>query len=87
VIADARFARAQDLEINEVADGFVVYQPSRDRVHYLNHTAALVLELCTGSNTAFDIERAVRAAYDLPDSPSADVNRCLERFVDEGLVT
>jgi hypothetical protein len=34
---------APDLEINAVSDGYVVYQPGRDRVHYLNQTAALLL--------------------------------------------
>ena len=45
---------ASDLEINEVSDGYIVYQPDRDRVHYLNQTATLVLELCNGHNAEAD---------------------------------
>jgi len=44
--------KAPDVDVHEVVDGFVVYHPSRNRVHYLNHTAAIVLELCTGENDA-----------------------------------
>jgi hypothetical protein len=31
--------RAAGVELSEVTDGFLVYQPDRDRVHYLNPTA------------------------------------------------
>ena len=39
------------VEVVPTADGYVVYDEQRDRVHYLNHTAVLVLEFCTGENT------------------------------------
>ena len=52
---DARFARAPGLEINEVTDGFLVYQRDRDRVHFLNATATLVLESCDGRLTAAEL--------------------------------
>lgn len=85
--ASDRPRRADGLEVNEVADGFVVYQPSRDRVHYLNHTAALVLELCTGENARADIDRAVQAAYDLPEPPVAELDACFTQLVEEELVS
>jgi hypothetical protein len=47
--------RVDGLEINPAEDGFIIYQPEQDRVHYLNHTAVLVLELCNGKNTAAGI--------------------------------
>jgi len=34
------------LDVNEVKDGLIVYDPSRDRVHYLNATAGVVFTLC-----------------------------------------
>ena len=40
-----RFQKIADLEINQVPDGYVIYQADRDRVHFLNSTAAAVLEL------------------------------------------
>ena len=38
-------SREEGLEINIVDDGYVVYQPNRDKLHYLNHIAGLILEL------------------------------------------
>ena len=68
------------------ADGYVVYDERRDRVHYLNHTAALVLEFCTGENGPDQIVRMLQAAYDLPEPPEAETEECLARLRAEGLV-
>jgi hypothetical protein len=78
--------RANGVEVNEVADGYIVYNRERDRVHYLNHTAALVLELCTGRNRASEIVRILQVAYDLPDPPEREIAECLDQLRDEGLV-
>jgi PqqD family protein of HPr-rel-A system len=79
-------SRVDDFELNEVADGYVVYHSEHDRVHYLNHTAALVLELCTGENDASEIIERMQRAYDLPEPPEQEIGECLERLREEGLV-
>ncbi len=78
--------KADDIEVNEVDDGYVVYQKARDRVHYLNHTAALVLEFCTGENSAGEIPELMKQAYDMAETPEAEVKECLSKLVDEELV-
>ena len=78
--------RVENVEINQVADGYVVYDKERDRVHYLNHTAALVLEFCTGENTTDDIIGIMQTAYDLPDPPEDEIAECLTQLREEGLV-
>jgi hypothetical protein len=78
--------RARDLEVQEVDDGFMIHQPERDRVHYLNHTAVLVLELCTGENSPARIAELVGTAYGLAEVPETDVAAVLEKLRDEGLV-
>jgi hypothetical protein len=77
---------APDLEINEVSDGYIVYQPDRDRVHYLNQTAALLLELCNGRNAEAQLPELVRLAYDLSNPPIEDVTQCLDTLRNEGLI-
>jgi hypothetical protein len=77
---------APGLEVNAVADGYIVYQQDRDRIHYLNHTAAVVFELCNGRNTARDLPELVRLAFDLPEPPTEAVASCLEMLGQEGLV-
>lgn len=77
---------AADVEINRVEDGYVIYQASRDRVHYLNHTAVVVLECCTGENTVQQIETFVRNAFDLDKAADTGVQPCLQNLIQEGLV-
>jgi hypothetical protein len=85
-MGDGRPARAGDLEVHEVEDGLVVYQPARDRVHYLNQTSAVVFELCTGTNTESAIVELVQAAWGLPDAPRDEVMTCLTQLRDEEIV-
>jgi hypothetical protein len=74
------------IEVNKVADGYIVYYPERDRVHYLNHTAVLVLELCTGDIRAGELPALLQAAYGLTEPPTDEVAQCLGKLLDEGLV-
>jgi hypothetical protein len=76
----------EGVEVVPTADGYVVYDEGRDRVHYLNHTAALVLEFCTGENSAEEIVGMLQLAYDLPEPPETETRECLTRLLAEGLV-
>ena len=40
-----------ELEIIASDEGFVVRDPARERVHYLNQTGAMVLSLCNGQQS------------------------------------
>ena len=75
------------IQVNEVADGYVVYDPHRERIHYLNHTAAVLLELCTGAVKAGDLPAILQTAYDLSEVPVTEVEACLQKLFDEGLVS
>ena len=75
-----------DVEVNEVADGLVIYDTGRDRVHYLNHTASLVFALCTGTNPEVVIAEQVGKAFALADGASAEVADCLAMLGREGLL-
>jgi PqqD family protein of HPr-rel-A system len=79
-------ARVDDIDVVEVADGFVVYHPARDRVHFFNHTAAVVLELCDGTKSDEEIASLVQRCYELPDPPEAEIADCLAQLREEGLV-
>jgi hypothetical protein len=74
------------LEINPVTDGYIIYQADRDRVHYLNQTAAIVFELCNGRNAADDLARMVQQAWQLPSPPTEEVTDCLDALRLEGLI-
>jgi hypothetical protein len=78
--------QSDGLEVNELPDGYIIYQQATDRVHYLNRTAVLVFEMCNGQVAAEAIPGLLKKAYDLTAPPVAEVEQCLARFLDEGLV-
>jgi Coenzyme PQQ synthesis protein D (PqqD) len=77
---------ADGVETNEVADGYIVYQPERGRVHYLNHTAAILLALCNGKSAVTEFPDLVQEAFGLSTLPTADIRECLEQLLAEGLI-
>jgi hypothetical protein len=79
--------RAEGIEVNEVTDGCIVHQPDRGRVHYLNNTAAIVLELCNGQTPAAEMPRLIQRAFELKASPAEEVDECLQTLRREALIT
>ncbi|GMU79748.1 MAG: hypothetical protein AMXMBFR46_25380 [Acidimicrobiia bacterium] len=78
--------RAPGLVIEFVGDGYLVYHGARDRVHNLNHTAALILELCDGTAGADEIAGLIQRAYGLSDAPVVETRACLDSLFAEDLV-
>jgi hypothetical protein len=65
--------RAPGIEIREAPDGLVVYDAGRDRLHYLNPTAALLLESCDGTLPAVELPGLLAAAFNTADRRSRDL--------------
>ena len=83
----SRPCRPATLQVNYLEDGCVAYQPEQERVHFLNQTAALVLELCDGRHGLQEIEAQVAAYFD-PHEPGQNLTgEILQRFITDGLVT
>ena len=78
--------RVDGLEITPVEDGFMIYQSDKDRVHYLNHTAVLVLELSNGRRAPNEIAVLIKEAYKLPKLPLKEVDETLAKMTAEGLI-
>jgi hypothetical protein len=83
---EARFRKVADLELSEVPDGYVVYQSSKDRVHFLNQVAAVIFELCDGNHDTSEIRSILVSGYDLSSFPDADFQTTLESMLAEGLI-
>jgi hypothetical protein len=81
-----RPVRTADLEINEVADGLVVYQADPEQVHYLNNTAAVVFELCDGQLTVEQITERVGELFSLAEPPVAEVAACVAELTAKGVL-
>jgi len=80
------YAKAEGHEFNQVPDGYVIYQTSRDRVHFLNPTAVIVYELCDGKHTVEAIGRYMQESFSLPTPPIDEVKTCLDTLLKEDLV-
>jgi len=78
--------RVSDLRIEPFEDAFMVYLNGRDRVHYLNHTAVLVLELSTGENDGAQMATIIQGLYQLDSPPTREVQDIVANMIDEGLV-
>jgi hypothetical protein len=79
--------RAEGIELEQADEGFMAHQTERGRVHYLNHTAAIIFELCDGDTTEEAIAHTLQDLYELGDPPLAEVRSCLESLRAEQLVT
>ena len=80
-------SQAEGLEVNEVPDGYIIYQGTRDRVHYLNKTAAVIFEFCDGNLDADSIVARVAQAFEIGDpAKNAEIAACLGSLMQEGLI-
>jgi hypothetical protein len=79
-------APADNLEVHEVSDGYIIYQTARDRVHYLNKTAAVIFEFANGRRDRADIVSRVATAFELPPHMHEEVATCLNSLMREGLL-
>jgi hypothetical protein len=78
--------QAPGLDITEVDDGLVVFEPNSRRVHHLNVTATLVFELCTGENDRDAIVQVVQSAFGLAEPPADEIDALLASLRAESLV-
>lgn len=78
--------QVEGLEIHEQPDGCVVYQQSRGKVHFLNHTAAFLLELCNGRHSMAEIGVIYARTFDQSPAPEQEIASLLEQLVAEELV-
>ena len=83
---ELRLRQAPGLEITEVVGGFVVQKREEDRLHFLNPTAAFVLQICDGSLRAADVPELLASAFALERIPRDDVELCLTALLREGLL-
>jgi|JI10StandDraft_1071094.scaffolds.fasta_scaffold31959_3 hypothetical protein len=81
-----RLQRAPDLDIRALPDGYVVYQAARDRIHYLNATAALLLELCDGTPSLDELPGLAASACGVAAVPTEEIAECLRHLLAEGLL-
>jgi hypothetical protein len=85
-LASDRPSVIDGLDVNEVKDGLIVYEPNRDLVHYLNGSASVIFALCDGTLDTAEIAAVVAKAYELAEPPSQHVQECVAQLRSQGLV-
>ena len=70
--------RAAGIDIVESASGLLVHQPEPLRVHQLNNTASVILELCDGQRTVTAIAESIADVFKLETLPLAEVVACVD---------
>jgi hypothetical protein len=86
--------RAPGLMVAERPERLVVHQrpaphPGQGpalQTHTLNNTAALVFEMCSGTDSVEQIAGELQNTFNLETSPLAEVRRCLEELTELGMV-
>ncbi len=74
------------IDSSEVKDGLVLYDGKRDRVHYLNATAAVVFMLCDGARDRIGIAEAMSTIFGPGAVSRGEVDDCLAQLEQEGVV-
>src|SRR5262245_36344371 len=54
------------MRILDIDGEAVLYNPNDEVLHYLNHSAALVLDLCDGETTMREMADAISDVYEMP---------------------
>lgn len=83
---DATFAVEAGHEVSQVPDGCVIYQSSRERVHFLNPTAVVVYELVAAGKPVREIVAFLEDAFALDQAPDEAVRACIESLSREQLI-
>jgi|SRR5581483_807168 len=64
-MAATRPSVRDDLTICEIDGEAVIFDPRGSELHYMNHSAALVLDLCDGSATMKEMAAAIADVYEM----------------------
>jgi PqqD family protein of HPr-rel-A system len=77
-----------DLTFVTLGEEGVLYDPLTELLHYLNPTAALVLQLCDGSASVKQTIEDLADAYEIePQELDPEVRKIVRQFQSLGLVT
>lgn len=86
---DTKPLAKSDLEVEELEDEILVYDPESQKTYNFNGTGAFVWSLCDGNHALGEIVRGIdeAAAETDRDTIEEDVLKFVEKLVDDGLLT
>lgn len=79
--------RADNVQVSDLREGVVIYDPSTRTAHHLNAVATLVWELVDGARTVGDIETAVSTILETDAATTTSyVAEALDALTGHGVV-
>ena len=76
-----------DLTIREVDGEFLLYDPVKDTVVLINHSAAVIFDLCDGTRTESEISAEIQRLYDLrAKQADKELRTTLDEFTQNNLM-
>lgn len=76
----------ENIETNKVSDGFIISNPKNDMVYFLNHTAAILLELCDGTTSIPQMKQHIQETFNLEDMPGTEIDNSLKELIGYNLI-
>ncbi len=71
----------EGLEVRRTGNDVIVHDPANERIHVLNRSAGMVLELCDGAHAPADIAASLCSRTGAPaERVLGDVEAALESF-------
>jgi Coenzyme PQQ synthesis protein D (PqqD) len=87
LISDRKtYVKRVRLDMKQTSDGCIFHDEDAGVAHFLNFTAAAVLELCDGNNDVVGIAEILKAQTNLPEAPIDDVRDCIRKLENLGFV-
>jgi len=79
--------RVSALDVRPIKSGAIVFQQAPARMHTLNESAAVVLDLCSGEHSVAAIIERVQEIYRLSAPPTIEIEACLDQLRRKDLLT
>jgi hypothetical protein len=78
--------KAEGLDFTETDDGFAVFDPKNGKVHFLNNTGVIILEICDGTYTCEEIVGMIEATFKVTDITKEEIRSYIENLYNEHLL-
>ena len=80
------YEQADCLEIHETEDGYAVHNSADGKIHFLNHTAVFLLELCDGQHSIDQVFSIFQEYFKEAQGSQDEVHKLFEEFMSQGLI-
>lgn len=84
---DFKPKKREDLKIENIEDGSVVYDPLNDKVFLLNSSASVILEMCDGNFTIKEMIDIISETLNIKKKKvSEDMIKIINEFIKKNII-